>query len=566
VGIAVGNKGKMKRAVMAAAFLIIGALLFFVMQEVFTPEWGVFPDDVGNLTAYLDNFYSLPENSVQAAFIGASHVREGVSPMVIYNRSGVTSINLGNASQTKSQSLFFLRELFKTQSPKVVIFDVSALFADYSLEKEASYSWVLDSVPMSANKLELIFDYAEYKRETAEKGSENAAERQAFLRCMFPMYQYHERWDQLTVRDFNFAEIEYPYLFGFSMINTVIPSYATVEVMNSVADMMNAETELFSKSYTAGKFAAFETHTEPLYFAQITEENKEFLREFLQICQAHDCALLTIKIPAVILPFLHGSAWTRERSEAVRAAASEVGVDYLDLLYDADLGLDWNRDTDDGGMHLNTYGAEKVSAFMGDYLTEHYDLQPIKSEIYENARERYQKATVMGRLQVETSLPKYLDILAENADHLVICMAASDDMRNGLNEADIAGLQTLGLQTDFGGMNYQDSFVAVIDGGQVQYEAVSNRRQDYATVLSDGTRVSLTSAGAWSGRVGSLQIGDTVFTSDWLGLGFLIYDKESQQPIDRAIFNTYLPEHTVSRNNPEKFGWYENYKIYLWSH
>ena len=45
----------------------------------------------------------------------------------------------------------------------------------------------------------------------------------------------------------------------------------------------------------------------------------------------------------------------------------------MNLLLD-DIGLDWTHDTADGGDHLNIYGAEKVSKYIGNYLNDNYDI------------------------------------------------------------------------------------------------------------------------------------------------------------------------------------------------
>ena len=45
--------------------------------------------------------------------------------------------------------------------------------------------------------------------------------------------------------------------------------------------------------------------------------------------------------------------------------------------------MDWNTDTRDGGRHLNCEGAEKVSAYLGKYISEKYSFKDKrKSEKY----------------------------------------------------------------------------------------------------------------------------------------------------------------------------------------
>ena len=44
------------------------------------------------------------------------------------------------------------------------------------------------------------------------------------------------------------------------------------------------------------------------------------------------------------------------------------------------MGIRWEKDSYDGGDHLNLYGAQKVSTFVGDYLSENYDLPSRKKD------------------------------------------------------------------------------------------------------------------------------------------------------------------------------------------
>ena len=40
-----------------------------------------------------------------------------------------------------------------------------------------------------------------------------------------------------------------------------------------------------------------------------------------------------------------------------------------------DYAIDWSTDTRDGGRHLNCKGAEKVSAYLGKYISENYSFK-----------------------------------------------------------------------------------------------------------------------------------------------------------------------------------------------
>ena len=42
------------------------------------------------------------------------------------------------------------------------------------------------------------------------------------------------------------------------------------------------------------------------------------------------------------------------------------------LDHQEEIGIDWNTDTYDAGLHLNVYGAEKASVWFGKVLAENY--------------------------------------------------------------------------------------------------------------------------------------------------------------------------------------------------
>ena len=56
---------------------------------------------------------------------------------------------------------------------------------------------------------------------------------------------------------------------------------------------------------------------------------------------------------------------------AIIQFAQECGVDYLDANYDVDkVYIDWSRDTFDGGDHLNLFGCQKMTRYLGNYLAD----------------------------------------------------------------------------------------------------------------------------------------------------------------------------------------------------
>ena len=77
--------------------------------------------------------------------------------------------------------------------------------------------------------------------------------------------------------------------------------------------------------------------------------------------------------------------------DAMEALAKKYEVPYLDLNLELKQQINWKTDTVDGGKHLNDKGAEKVSVYMGNYMTEHFSLPDHRGEsAYSSWNQDYQ--------------------------------------------------------------------------------------------------------------------------------------------------------------------------------
>lgn len=126
--------------------------------------------------------FTLDEDTIDVFYIGSSLVYSSISPVKIYESTGITGYDLSYPSQTIFDSLYFLRASLKTQTPKLVVLESDTLFTSYSM--------------MSALKSEL----------------ENNV----------PLIKYHNRWKNLTLRDL-YPKVEYTNmnnLMGFRYQNT----------------------------------------------------------------------------------------------------------------------------------------------------------------------------------------------------------------------------------------------------------------------------------------------------------------------------------------------------------
>ena len=76
----------------------------------------------------LHDFYNLEDHTVDALFIGSSHVYYSVNTCMLYDDYGIAGYLLASPGQPVWISYYFLEEALKTQSPKLVVFDVCTLY------------------------------------------------------------------------------------------------------------------------------------------------------------------------------------------------------------------------------------------------------------------------------------------------------------------------------------------------------------------------------------------------------------------------------------------------------
>ena len=90
----------------------------------------------------------------------------------------------------------------------------------------------------------------------------------------------------------------------------------------------------------------------------------------VELCENHGVQLVLMKAPS-LYPY-----WYDEWEVQMEEYAAAKGVEYINFLELTDeMSIDFNTDTYDSGLHLNLYGAEKMSHWFGQWLNEHTDVE-----------------------------------------------------------------------------------------------------------------------------------------------------------------------------------------------
>ncbi len=273
-------------------------------------------------------FYREPENTLDVCFVGPSEFYANFSPTKAWEEFGFTSYSLALAGIPASMHKSMLKEVMKRQDPSLVVFEINGYIQrdTYYERKEKIRSW-LDTIPWSENKIEAIRDLTPPEE---------------WYTFLFPLAAYHNNWQDPGI------------------------CFASEAVR---LNMLTAEGS-FMKGYSTcsqADPAVPDAKIKKIYF---TDKSRSYLQDLLDTC--HDMGLtqvLFIRCP-------HGRAFKNpEVLEDIQTMVEDAGYSYLNLneSYD-ELGLDRTRDFYNAD-HLNVLGMKKFTAWLGQYITDHFDLR-----------------------------------------------------------------------------------------------------------------------------------------------------------------------------------------------
>lgn len=269
--------------------------------------------------AYINSkpFYEHSEQ-YDILFFGTSHVRNGILPMELWMDFGYVSYNLASSSATLPMSYWNIVNALDYSEPKLIVLDCCRI-SHPDISSGVSYVHTMtDSMPLSWNKIRAAFDLG---------GNTSYA-----LELIYPFSIYHARWEELTQEDFS------PPLS--------VSHGATISFNVAVPDNL-ARTE------------------DGMVF---TEEmpGVAYLERVIELCRSRD-----IQVLLIYLPYPATLEDVREANETARLAEKH-GVGYINFLTMDTIDLD--TDMYDSFSHLNYSGAQKVSRYIGDYISQHYDI------------------------------------------------------------------------------------------------------------------------------------------------------------------------------------------------
>ena len=297
--------------------VVLGSL--WLLQRLLMPKY------MGDIVegALISEYYKETTDH-DVIFVGDCEVYENFSPITMWEDYGITSYIRGSAQQLIWQSYYLLEETLEYEKPEAVVFNVLSMKYD-TPQKEAYNRMTLDGMKWSKSKVDDI--------------RASMMEDEKFADYVFPILRYHSRWQELTSDDFKYLFTRRPVSqSGYYMRIDVKPA------------------QTFPKPK---KLANYE----------FGENSWKYLEKMRKLCEENGIQLILVKAPSLY------PAWYDEWEDQIEEYAKTYELPYYNFLELTDeVGIDFTKDTYDGGLHLNLSGAEKMGAYFGKILREEFQV------------------------------------------------------------------------------------------------------------------------------------------------------------------------------------------------
>ena len=264
-----------------------------------------------------DMYLKEPENTVDVLFYGSSLAYCDIAPGAIYDETGLATYVMAGPEQSFAVTYRYLLESCRTQHPQAVFIEATRIAAptnNRSLKVNLTY------MPWTKNRLIPTFEEAE--------GNERWG-------LLFPLYGYHDRWDNLTADDWRIG------FFGYE------------------ADPMAGYTPLDR---------VFEAE-EP-YFEDVTElgegyaDGLKYAELIAEFCREENIQLVFFFSPVT-------QRINAESMAQIQSDLNALGIAHIDFNEEREaIGLDRLTDFGDN-QHTNLTGADKFSRYLAHRLSDY---------------------------------------------------------------------------------------------------------------------------------------------------------------------------------------------------
>jgi len=322
----------MKRVLKAVCFVAACTISFIMISILFRP--------VTNSRMNICGYYAEEENSLDMVYVGGSAAYVYWAPLEAFREYGFTSFNFASDSMTPQVIKYCMIEALKTQKPEVFLVDLRPFQYGDATNSEAGALDMDDEVALR-NTIDQ-FRYSKNRYDMIEASVRNRDER---IFYHFDICKYHSRiYSFFDMQSWKYLDNKEKHPFkGFSFV-------AKTEPIDYV-DRTYATEEL-----------------------PLSEEMDTIFIDLLEFCKEEDLQVLFV-VHSYMIQEDH-----QQKYNYMERVIKEYGFDYLNVNdFSDEIGYDYNKDFFNMN-HVNIFGAEKYTSFLGNYLQEKYSLPDKRNE------------------------------------------------------------------------------------------------------------------------------------------------------------------------------------------
>ena len=332
-------KKNVKTALSVTAVVLAFVLVFSFLNMLLQPKYMDSLVEGGMISEYYDK-----AGGHDVIFVGDCEVYANFTPMEMYRQAGIKAYVRGTSQQLLWQSYYVLAETFRYETPKVVVFNVNAMRYSEPVKEEFN-RLTIDKMRWSGEKVGII--------------QASMTEEENFLSYVFPILRYHSRFSQLTAEDFTYLFRDKQITWQGHLVNDNVKPLGRLPSKKALAD------------YSFGDICW------------------EYLEKMRLLCEENGAELVLIKAPSVY-PY-----WYEQYDAQIEEYAAKHGLTFYNFLdHVEEIGIDYQVDTYDAGLHMNLNGATKLSTYFAKILSEKHGLPDHRGDpVFDEMLIAYDEAT-----------------------------------------------------------------------------------------------------------------------------------------------------------------------------
>ena len=346
-------------------------------------------------------YYQTERGKMDVVFFGSSHTHCTVDHKYLWENYGMAGYSLTAGSQKIDATLSFVKEVLRTQSPRVLVVEVWGATGGGLQNAETDVYRNALGMEWSENLWDLTTYYAE------NMGRDRDWRNRVFAKIPI----VHSRYAELTKEDF---QDPIPFMRGYRG---------------------SFDIDFHERS-------GVENITET---QALDPERERMLQEIIDLTREKNVPLVLFAAPYDVS--LEEQMWYNQ----IAKLAEENKVPFLNFnhLYE-ETGLDFSVDLRDGS-HVNNAGAVKVTRYLGDFLKREYEIPDRRGEagyeLWEQNARYLQNKELRHELQSAENINEYLQKVWDLAGDRTVILALTGNY-GALGEVYLDSLARMGISPE----------------------------------------------------------------------------------------------------------------------